>query len=257
MWDRAMADHRSVFDPPSNPPPAAAPRPLILVVDDEPDIQRVAHLALSALGYGVVLGRDGLEGLELASQYLPDLVLADAFMPKLDGREMCGRLKSNPATSGLKVVIMTALYTAARYRSEAFRDFHADDYLSKPFSAGELLARVRALLRRSAGQSQQTPLVRSGDLEVDLARRAVRLSGEDVLLTPIEYDVLSYLAQNANCVVRRGEIARRVWGRAGSEEAEALRVHVSHIRRKIENASDDRRFILTEPGVGYRFLAAD
>jgi CheY-like chemotaxis protein len=147
MWDRAMADRRSVFDPPSNPPPAAATRPLILVVDDEPEIQRVAHLALSALGYGVVLGRDGLEGLELVSQYQPDLVLADALMPNLDGREMCGRLKSNPATSGLKVVIMTALYTTARYRSETFRDFHADDYLSKPLEFKEL----RAVLQKHLG----------------------------------------------------------------------------------------------------------
>jgi len=147
MWDRAMADRRAVFDPPSNPTPATATRPLVLVVDDEPNIQRVAHLALSALGYGVVLGRDGLEGLELASRYQPDLVLADAFMPKLDGREMCRRLKDNPATSRVKVVIMTAVYTAARYRSEAFREFHADDYLSKPLDFEEL----RAVLQKHLG----------------------------------------------------------------------------------------------------------
>jgi len=147
MWDRAMADRRTIFDPPPNPPPATVMRPLVLVVDDEPDIRRVAHLALSALGCGVVLGRDGLEGLDLASRYQPDLVLADAFMPKVDGREMCRRLKDNPATSGLKVVIMTALYTAARYRSEAFREFHADDYLSKPLEFKEL----RAVLQRHLG----------------------------------------------------------------------------------------------------------
>lgn len=147
MWDRAMAERRTVFDPPPNSPPAAATRPLVLVVDDEPDIQRVALMALGKLGYGAVLARDGLEGLDLASRYQPDLVLADAFMPKLDGREMCRRLKSNPATSGLKVVIMTAVYTAARYRSEAFREFHADDYLSKPLDFEEL----RAVLQKHLG----------------------------------------------------------------------------------------------------------
>ncbi len=149
MWDRAMADRRAVFEPPANPPPASAERPLVLVVDDEPDIRRVAHLALSALGYGVVLGRDAAEGLDLASRYQPDLVLTDALMPKVDGREMCRLLKSNPATSGSKIVIMTAIFTAARYRSEAFRDFHADDYLSKPLEFREL----RAVLARHLGPS--------------------------------------------------------------------------------------------------------
>ena len=147
MWDRATADRRAVFDPPPNPPPASAARPLVLVVDDEPDIQRAALLALEKLGYGSVLARDGLEGLTLASQYRPDLVLADAFMPKLDGREMCRRIKSNPTTSGLKVVIMTAIYTAARYKSEAFREFHADDYLSKPLDFENL----RVVLRKHLG----------------------------------------------------------------------------------------------------------
>src|SRR5512143_1967786 len=132
LWDRAMAEKRDGFEPPPNPSVHAAARPLVLVVDDDPDLQRAALVPLRELGYGAVLARDGVEGLDLAGRYRPDLVLADAFMPKLDGREMCLRLKKNPITSGLKVVIMTAVYTAARYRSEAFRDFQADDYLSKP-----------------------------------------------------------------------------------------------------------------------------
>lgn len=147
LWDRAMADRRIVFEPPPNPPPASAKRPLILVVDDEPDIQRATLAALEELGYGAVLARDGLEGIQLASRYRPDLVLADAFMPKMDGREMCRRLKASPATAGLKIVIMTAVYTAARYRSEAFREFHADDYVSKPLELKEL----RAVLARVLG----------------------------------------------------------------------------------------------------------
>ena len=146
MWDLATADRRAIFDPPPNPPPESARRPLVLVVDDEPDIQRATLMALSELGYGAVLAGDGMEGLALASLYKPDLILADAFMPKLDGREMCRRLKSDPATAGMKVVIMTAVYTAARYRSEAFREFHADEYLSKPLETKDLHGVLRKLI---------------------------------------------------------------------------------------------------------------
>ena len=140
LWDRAIALKKSDFEPPPNPPAHSVSRPLVLVVDDEPDLQRAALLALRELGYGAVLARDGMEGLDLACRYRPDLVLADAFMPKLDGREMCRRLKKNAATADLKVVIMTAVYTAARYRSEAFREFRADDYLAKPLEFRELKA---------------------------------------------------------------------------------------------------------------------
>jgi two-component system, OmpR family, alkaline phosphatase synthesis response regulator PhoP len=150
MWDRATADRHAIFDPPPNPPPASVTRPLVLVVDDEPEIQRATLMAISELGYGAVLAHDGLEGLQFASRYRPDLVLTDAFMPKLDGREMCRRLKSNPATAGIKVVLMTAVYTAARYRSEAFREFNADEYLSKPIDLKDLSQVLRRLLVNEA-----------------------------------------------------------------------------------------------------------
>jgi CheY-like chemotaxis protein len=138
MWNRAIAEGATAFELPPNPPPDELPRPLVLVVDDEEDIQRVAVRTIRSLGYGVVVAVNGMEGLELARKYRPDLVLADAFMPKLDGREMCLRLKTDPATSETKVVIMTGIYTAARYRSEAFREFRADDYLVKPLQFREL-----------------------------------------------------------------------------------------------------------------------
>jgi CheY-like chemotaxis protein len=147
MWDRATSLRRPALELPPNPPVASVARPLVLVVDDEPDLQRAALAALQELGYGAVVARDGMEGLDLARRYRPDLVLADAFMPRLDGREMCLRLKNNPFTSKLKVIIMTAVYTAARYRSEAFREFHADDYLSKPLDFREL----RSVLARHLG----------------------------------------------------------------------------------------------------------
>lgn len=138
MWDRVITETKPAFDLPPNPPPEDVSRPLVLIVDDERDIQRVALRTIGSLGYGVVFALDGMEGLELARRYRPDLILTDAFMPKLDGREMCRRLKTDAATSSSKVVIMTGIYTAARYRSEAFREFHADDYLAKPLQFREL-----------------------------------------------------------------------------------------------------------------------
>jgi two-component system, OmpR family, alkaline phosphatase synthesis response regulator PhoP len=138
LWDRVIQERGKNRDLPANPPVESVQRPLVLVVDDEPDILRASLAALKEFGYGAVIARDGMEGLDLARRYEPDLVLADAFMPRLDGREMCRRLKSDPALSGVKVVIMTAVYTAARYRSEAFHQFHADDYLSKPLEFRDL-----------------------------------------------------------------------------------------------------------------------
>jgi CheY-like chemotaxis protein len=156
MWDRAMADRRAIFGPPPNPPPAFARRPLVLVVDDETDIQRATLLALEEFGYGAVLARDGLEGLQLAERYRPDVVLTDAFMPKMDGREMCRRLKMNPATARIKIVIMTAVYTAARYRSEAFREFQADDYLAKPLDLKDLRAVLQRMIGNAAMESRDS-----------------------------------------------------------------------------------------------------
>ena len=138
LWDRVIAEGKIAYELPPNPSPEDVTRPLVLVVDDERDIQRVALRTIGSLGYGVVIATNGLEGLELAKRYHPDLVLADAFMPKLDGREMCQRLKTDPETTEIKVVIMTGIYTAARYKSEAFREFLADDYLAKPLQFREL-----------------------------------------------------------------------------------------------------------------------
>ena len=137
LWERMTSEARG-FDPPANPPPDEVTRPLVLIVDDEKEIQRLALHAVGQLGYGAVLARNGEEGLELARSHRPDLVLTDAFMPKMDGREMCLRIKGDPATSGIRVVIMTSLYTASRYKYEAFKEFRADDYLTKPLEFKQL-----------------------------------------------------------------------------------------------------------------------
>ena len=146
LWDRSEAEHSGKFDPPPNPEPDEVARPLVLIVDDEPDIQRMAMRAVAGLGYGVVLARNGQEGLELAEKYRPDVVLSDAFMPKMDGREMCRQIKENPTTSKAKVVVMTSLYTAARYKAEAYREFKADEYVSKPFEIRLLQSVLQKLL---------------------------------------------------------------------------------------------------------------
>jgi CheY-like chemotaxis protein len=147
LWDRKFDAHHQAAEPRPNPAPDAVRRPLVLLVDDEPDIQRLAALAIDSLGYGLVMGRNGEEGLELASRYHPDLVLSDALMPRMDGREMCRRIKQDPATAGVKVVVMTGLYTSVKYRTEAFKTFQVDDYLSKPVD----LDTLRALLKKHLG----------------------------------------------------------------------------------------------------------
>jgi CheY-like chemotaxis protein len=140
LWDRKLGEHQRSGELPENPPPGEAQRPMVLLVDDEKDIQRVAFRVLEALGYGVVLARNGVEGLELARLYRPDLVLTDALMPKLDGREMSLQIKSDPVLAGIKTVVMTALYKGIRYESEAYKNFKVDGYLAKPLDVEQLSA---------------------------------------------------------------------------------------------------------------------
>jgi CheY-like chemotaxis protein len=147
LWDRKLEERREEFVPPPNPPPGAVTRPLVLVVDDEKDIQRVAIRVVEALGYGVLLAPNGIEALLLVKQYKPELVLTDALMPKLDGREMARRIKEDPETANVKVVVMTALYTQVKYQTEAYKTFKVDDYLTKPLETEQL----RAVLEKHIG----------------------------------------------------------------------------------------------------------
>lgn len=146
LWDIKLEEHRKDFLFP-NPNPDAVRRPLVLIVEDEKEIQRVAVRDVESIGYGVVLAQNGFEGLELAKQYRPDLVLSDALMPRMDGREMCRRLKDDPDTSRIKVVIMTSLYTQSKYKAEAYKEFRVDDYLSKPLEYQQL----KTILKKHLG----------------------------------------------------------------------------------------------------------
>ncbi len=147
LWDRKFAEHRHPFRVPEAPPVESVSRPLVLVVEDEPDIQRVAAHVVTTLGYGMVMATNGAEGLELARRYKPDLVLSDALLPKMDGRDLCRTIKTDPDLAGIKVVVMTALYTSAKHHSDAFRVFRVDDYLAKPVD----VERLRAVLQRLLG----------------------------------------------------------------------------------------------------------
>jgi two-component system KDP operon response regulator KdpE len=220
----------------------------ILVIDDEEQIRRALKSILGARHYEVVLASNGEEGLDLAIDHNPDLVILDLAMPDMSGLEVCGELR---AWYGGPILVLSVRSTDAD-KIDAL-DLGADDYLTKPFSAGELLARVRALLRRAAGQASPPPVISAGDIEIDIAQRRVTRAGQPVDLTKTEFEILVYLARNANCVVTSKMILENVWGPEYGEDTQTLRVHVSHLRKKIEPHPSVPRYILTEPGVGFRF----
>ncbi len=151
LWDRAAAEHHHLGDLPDNADAAEVGHPLVLIVDDEKDIRWLAFAAVTGLGYDAVVASNGEDGMDLALRYRPELILTDAFMPKLDGREMCRRLKANPETASTKIIIATSVYTASRYKYEAYKEFQADDYLSKPLE----LTRLANLLRKYLGEGRK------------------------------------------------------------------------------------------------------
>ncbi len=223
----------------------------ILVIDDEEQIRRAVKSLLTARGYQVLLAINGEEGLNLAADHNPELVILDLTMPGMSGLEVCRELRAwyrGP-------ILILSVRGGDADKVTAF-DLGADDYLTKPFSTAELLARIRALLRRAGMQETAPPFIQVGALEIDLARRQVTIGGQVITLTPIEYAILAYLAQHANCVVTSGMLLAEVWGAEAGEDTQALRVHISHLRKKIEPYPAVPQVILTEPGVGFRFVTA-
>ena len=225
----------------------------ILVVDDEPEIRRAVLGGLRAQGYEVRAASDGEEALRLASLSAPDLVILDLMMPGMDGLEVCRRLR---AWSDVPIIVLSAR-AQERQKVQALDD-GADDYLTKPFGMDELTARIRAALRRHHRlQPADTPTFTAGDLVMDYARRLVFKNGRELKLTPHEYGILRYLTQNADRVVTHRQLLAAVWGPEDVEETQYLRVHVGHLRQKIEDIPARPRFLVTEPGVGYRFRTSD
>lgn len=228
----------------------------ILVVDDEPEILRAVRSGLTAQGYAVDAATNGPDALKQATTAVPDLVVLDLMLPGgMDGLEVCRRLRE---WTQAPILVLSAM--GQERQKVAALDLGADDYLTKPFGMDELTARVRAALRRYKAGGKHTaepPVFTSGALTVDYARRVVLKNGAEVHLTPLEYDILRFLTQNADRVVTHRQLLTTVWGAQYAEETQLLRVHVGHVRQKIEDNPARPRRIVTEPGVGYRFRTED
>ncbi len=221
----------------------------ILVVDDEPQIARVMRRSLAARGYEVQVANEGEEALEIFNAWAPDLVITDLSMPNMGGLELCRRVRATSQTP----IIVLSVKGAERAKVEAL-DAGADDYVTKPFGMDELLARVRAALRRApATAGQQVKVLQAGDFQADLEGRSVKVRDAEVHLTPKEYDLLVYLIRHPNKVLTHRALLGAVWGGDYVEQTEYLRVFIGQLRKKIEADPAKPRYILTEPWVGYRF----
>lgn len=220
----------------------------VLVIDDEAQIQRALASILTAHGYTVDLAGDGAEAVRKATRHRPDLILLDLTLPDIDGIELCRELRT---WLDAPVMVLSAR-TAQDDKIEAL-DAGADDYITKPFAAGEMLARVRALMRRGTVGAGAPPVLVFGELAIDPARRRVTKKGAELTLTKTEFDILALLAGNAGRVLTSRTILESVWGPEYAEDRHTLRVHVSNLRKKIEDHPSVPRYILTEPGVGFLF----
>lgn len=220
----------------------------VLVVDDEPRYVRLLRANLESVGFRVVAASDGTSAIQKAEAEDPDLVILDLMLPDIDGYEVCRSIRE---FSTVPIIMLTA----RREQADKVRglDRGADDYLTKPFDAEELLARVRAQLRRSAiGQpSRQRAEFTLGDLAIDFAQHRVTIRGEEVSLSPTEYRLLFHLASHAGKVLVQDEILRLVWGPEYVDEPEVLRVYVRRLRQKIEEDPSAPKYVLTRPGIGY------
>lgn len=220
--------------------------PTILVIDDEIQIRRFLRISLEANGYEVIETATGQDGINGVAQRRPDLVILDLGLPDMDGLDVLRRLREWTAVP----VIVLSVRDSDHIKVAAL-DAGADDYLTKPFSLEELMARLRVIQRR-IGTAQESPVFTTGKLKVDLNRRIVTVNDASVKLTPTEYALLRYLVRNAGKVVTHRQILREVWGPEYMDETHYLRVYFAQLRQKIEDDSSIPRLILTEPGVGYR-----
>ena len=222
----------------------------VLVVDDEPGILRAVQTNLGRHDYRVETADTGESGLEAYARVRPDLVLLDLGLPDMDGLDVLRAIREHASTP---VVVLSAR-EAERDKVTAL-DLGADDYLTKPFGVNELLARVRVALRHAARPTAGTePIIRFGDIEVDLDRRRVAVRGAEVHLTPTEWDLVKLFTTHPDKVLTDRMITEAVWGASYAAQAHSLHVYVGRLRKKIEATAGTRRHILTEPGVGYRFV---
>jgi len=227
-------------------------KPLVLVVEDEPQMRKFVRIALESHDYRVVEAATGEEAMRQASAYTPDAILLDLGLPDMDGLEVTRRLRE---WSAVPIVIISARgQEDSKVRA---LDGGADDYITKPFGAAELMARLRVALRHAA-QSKDAPtaLIRIGeDVEIDLVKRVVRVRGAEVHLTPIEYKLLTTLAKHAGMVMTHRQLLEQVWGPGHAHQMQYLRVYMTQLRHKLEQQPARPRYLVTEPGIGYRLKA--
>jgi two-component system KDP operon response regulator KdpE len=228
---------------------STAHRPRILVIDDEPQIHRFLGPALDAAGYEPLRADTAAAGLKAIASHPPDAVVLDLGLPDMDGKEALKKARSFYAGP---ILILSARDRELE-KIDAL-DLGADDYVEKPFGVGELLARLRVALRHRLERAGSRALVKAGDIEIDLVRRLVSRAGQPVRLSPREYDLLAVLAEGDGKVVTQSQLLTAVWGPANVNDVQYLRVFVGHLRQKLEADPAAPVFIVTEPGVGYRFL---
>jgi two-component system KDP operon response regulator KdpE len=222
-------------------------KPVVLVVDDEPQILRVMRASLPIRGYEVLTASSGKEALDQLGKQVPDLVILDLAMPEMSGLEVCRRVRE---FSTVPIIILSAKGTESD--KVAALDLGADDYVTKPFGMDELLARARAVLRRLSTTNDRVLTV--GDVTIDIDERRVVVGDKEIRLTPKEFDVLKYLVNNAGKVVTHRALLQTVWGWESTDQTEYLRVFINQLRRKIEVDASHPRYLITEPWVGYRFV---
>ena len=224
-------------------------KPKILVVDDETQITRVLRTSLSTHGYDVRIANDGESALNVFQEFNPDLVITDLSMPRMTGIELCENIRDYSQVP----IIVLSVRGEDKYKIGAL-DKGADDYVTKPFSINELLARIRANLRRAnlSKEPESAEPIDIGDFHIDLQTRIVSVAGREVHLTPKEFDLLVYMARHPERVLTHTVLLKAVWGTQSIQQPEYLRVFINQLRKKIE-PSDPPQYILTEPWVGYRF----
>ncbi len=219
----------------------------VLVVDDEPQITRVLRTVLTSQGYQVRTAGEGESALSSFNEWRPELVITDLYMPRMNGLELCRRIR---AISNVPIIVLS-VKGEERAKVEAL-DSGADDYVTKPFGTDELMARVRAALRRAGGEGDSGSFD-AGDFRVDLERRRVHVHGNEIRLTPKEFELFVYMARHPNRVLTHRTLLEAVWGEASQEQPEYLRVFMGQLRKKLEPDPSVPRYLVTEPWVGYRF----
>jgi two-component system KDP operon response regulator KdpE len=220
----------------------------VLVIDDEKQIRRMLNIALTGHGYHIAEAATGHEGLNRASIFHPDIIIVDLGLPDCDGSDVIGKLRE---WTQIPIIVLSV----RERESEKIQalDAGADDYITKPFSMGELLARLRVALRHSAKTGDE-PVLTFGEITLDIARRIVTLRGEELKLTPTEYEILKYMASQADRVVTHRQLLKAIWGPNFQEHTHYLRIYIGQLRHKIEDDPTQPKYILTESGIGYRLI---